>query len=83
MAERKIGEVIHWYGKAGVAVVRLTDSLKVGDTVKVKRGAAEFEAPVTSMQIEHQDIAAASAGQEAAVKLPQEAKEGAELYLAE
>jgi translation initiation factor IF-2 len=80
---KPIGKVIHWYDKIGVAVVKLAGSLKVGDTVVVKRGDTEFTDSVTSMQLDHDSIEAGKKGQEVAIKLSQSAKEGAEIYSAE
>lgn len=73
---KEIGKVTHWYDKIGVAVVKLSGSLKVGSQVKVHRGDMEFEANIDSMQINHQDVGSAKAGDEIAIKLPQKAKEG-------
>ena len=78
--EKPIGIVAHWYGKIGVAVIKLSAGLKQGDTIKVKRGETEFSDTVASLQIDHQDVAVAKSGDDAAVKLSQEAKEGAKVY---
>ena len=77
MPEKEVGKVTHYYDKIGVAVVKLTGSLKVGDKIKVRRGEEEFEATVDSMQIEHEPVEAAKKGDEAAIRLPQKTKEGA------
>ncbi len=81
--DKPIGKVTHWYDKIGVAVVKLNGALKAGDKIKVKRGETEFEDTVASLQLEHEDIKAGKKGQEVAVKLNQQAKEGSEVYLAE
>ncbi|MEK7480636.1 MAG: hypothetical protein AAB604_00860 [Patescibacteria group bacterium] len=74
--EKEIGKVIHYYDRAGVAVIRLSDALNVGDTVKFKKGETEFEETIDSMEVEHQAIESAQAGQEVAVKVSQKAREG-------
>lgn len=79
---KQIGVVTHWYDKLGVAVVKLSGALKKGDTIKVKKGEEEFEEIVSSLQIDHKDVAAAKKGDDAAMKLSQRAKEGAAVYLA-
>lgn len=83
MSEKEIGKITHWYDKIGVAVVKLSGSLKVGDQIKIRRGDEEFDCTVESMQIDHEDVKSAKKGNEAAIKLPQKAKEGAAIYLAE
>ena len=81
MAEKQVGIVTHWYDKLGVAVVKLTGALKKGDTIMVRKGDEEFEETVSSLQINHADVAAAKKGDDAAIKLSQRAKEGAGVFL--
>ncbi len=83
MAEKQIGTVTHWYDKIGVAVVKLTGKLAKGARIKVKKGEEEFEDTVSSLQINHKDVASAKKGDDAAMKLSQKAKEGASIYLVE
>lgn len=83
MVEKQIGTVTHWYDKLGVAVVKLTGKLAKGATVKIKKGEEEFEDTISSLQIDHKDVASAKKGDDAAVKLSQRAKEGAAVFLAE
>jgi ribosomal 50S subunit-recycling heat shock protein len=80
---KEIGKVVHWYDKIGVAVIKLSDSLKEGDKIKVKKGDEEFEDTIASIQLEHETVKAGKAGQQVAVKLSQKAKEGAVVSLAE
>lgn len=80
MAEKKVGTVTHWYDKIKVAVVKLSGALSVGDKVKVERNDEEFEDTVSSMQLDHETIEKGKKGQEVAVKLSEETKEGATVY---
>ncbi|MBI3335796.1 MAG: hypothetical protein HY001_04860 [Candidatus Portnoybacteria bacterium] len=75
--EKEIGKVAHYFDKAGVAVIRLTDALAVGDTIKVRKGENEFTQTVESMQVEHKPVTSVKTGEEAAVKLSQKTKQGA------
>jgi len=75
-----LGKVIHYYDKIGVAVVRLTKGIKTGDKVKFVHGDKEFEQPVTSMQLEHEQIKAGKKGQEVAIKVGQEVKSGTKIF---
>ena len=77
MAETELGKVTHYFDKAGVMVVLLSSKIAKGDTIKIKRGDAEFEEKIESMQIEHQNIDSAKAGDEVAIKISQPTKEGA------
>ena len=80
---KQIGTVTHWYDKLGVAVVKLTGKLSKGDAVKVKKGEEEFEDIVSSLQIDHKDVASAKKGDDAAIKLSRRAKEGFGVYSAD
>lgn len=79
----KIGEVSHWYDKISVAVIKLNKALKVGDEVKFKRGDMEFSETISSMQLDHEPVKSGKKGDEVAVKVSREAKEGAEVYTAD
>lgn len=75
--EKDVGKVVHYFDKAGVAVIRLTGALAVGDTIKVRKGENEFTQTVESMQVEHKPVTLVKAGEEVAVKLSQKTKQGA------
>mgnify|MGYP003394661554 CR=1 FL=1 len=79
--EKQIGTVTHWYDRIGVAVIKLTDALAKGDTIKVRKGDEEFEETVSSIQLDHQDVSSANKGDDAAIKLSHRAKEGAAIFL--
>ncbi len=78
--EKLIGKVTHYFDRAMVMVVKLEDKIAVGDKIKIKKGEEEFEETVESMQIEHEGIQKAKAGDEVAIKISQATKEGAEVY---
>ena len=80
---KEIGKITHWYDKIGVAVVKLTGALKVGDAIKVKKGETEFDDTVISMQLDHKDVTAGKKGEAVAIKLSQPTKEGAVVSAAE
>lgn len=80
--EKEIGKVVHWYGKINVAVVKLASGLKVGDTIKVRHGENEFEETINSMQLDHKPVEAGKKGQEIAIQLSHEAKDGSVIYAA-
>ncbi|MEA3459146.1 MAG: hypothetical protein U9R11_00465 [Chloroflexota bacterium] len=74
MAEKEVGKVTHYFRKIGVAVVELTDELKLGDTVHIKGGTADFEQKVESMEIEHEPVEKAVAGQSIGLKVAQKVR---------
>jgi len=70
MAKIPIGEVVHFFGKINVAVLKLSGELKVGDRISIenKDGTVVLQQNVTSMQIEHKQVESAKAGDDVAIK---------------
>lgn len=82
MADQLVGKVTHYYDKIGVAIVKLTKKLGVGDKVKFVKGEDSFEQTIESMQLEHTMLTEAKQGNEVGIKVDQTAKEGTLVYLA-
>ncbi|MBM3205515.1 hypothetical protein FJZ41_01525 [Candidatus Shapirobacteria bacterium] len=80
MADTKVGEIIHFYDKIGVAVVKVLSPIKVGDRLKISGHDKEFEQEVTSMQVEHKSINEAKKGDDVGMKVDQPVKDGDEVY---
>jgi U32 family peptidase len=81
MTAYKVGLVTHYYDKIGVAVLKLTSDLSVGETIKFVRGGEDlFEQKVESIQVEHDKIPSAKNGDIVGLKVEEEVKEGAEVY---
>jgi putative protease len=76
-----IGKVTHYFDKIGVAVIKLTAPLKVGDTIRICGGeATDFTQEVESMEIEHEKIKKAKKGQEVGLKVKEKVREGYKVY---
>ena len=80
MAEVEIGKITHVFGKIGVGVIELSDTLNVGDAIKVKGHEREFDQSIASMQIDHDPVDSAGAGQSVGLKFDDEIKEGDMVY---
>lgn len=81
MADVKVGKITHYYDKIGVAVLELEDSLEVGDKIRFVRGGEDlFEQTVSSMQVEHQALENAKAGDVVGLKADQAVKDGADVF---
>ena len=80
MPEELVGEVSHWFGNISVAGITLISKLSLGDRVRVTGHTTDFEQEVTSMQIQHQDVSEASAGDEVGVKVASRARPGDSVY---
>ncbi len=83
MEGKKIGETTHFYNQISVVVVRLTDSLKIGDTVHFLGSGTDHVQEINSMQIEHEAIDSAKKGDEVAIKVSKPVKPHATVYLIE
>ena len=76
MTEKKlIGKITHYFSKIGVAVIELNDTLKVGEKISIEGASTNFEQTVDSMQIEHQNIEEAKAGQAIGMKVADKVSE--------
>lgn len=71
----EVGRVTHFFAKISVAVVELTAPLAVGDYIVIKGPTTDFEQAVESMQIEHENIERAEAGQSIGLEVVQRARE--------
>ncbi len=80
MADQPVGIVTHYYNRLGVAVVKLDDPVKVGDTLKFVGHDSEFSQEVTSMQVEHTQIREAKQGDEIGMKVDQPVHEHCKIY---
>ena len=76
----EIGHVTHFFAKISVAVIELSAPLAVGETILVKGPTTDFEQVVQSMQIEHESIEKAEAGQSVGLKVEQRVREGDIIY---
>lgn len=76
-----IGKVAHYYDKIGVAILDLTsDSLKVGQQIKFKKGEKEFIQEVSSLQVDHKAVEEVKKGESFGLKVDQPVEEGTKVY---
>jgi putative protease len=76
----EIGRITHFFTKISVAVIELTATLTVGDTIVIKGPTTDFEQNVDSMQIEHSNVQRAEAGQSIGLKVAQRVRENDIVY---
>lgn len=67
--ETEVGKVKDYFAKIGVAGIELTDTLTVGDTIRIKGHTTDFTQQVESMQIEHETVEQAKAGDAIGVRV--------------
>lgn len=70
MPEQLVGTVVHYFKGPSVAVVRLTEGeLAVGDQVRLHGHTTDFTEQIASMEVNHQKVERARAGEEVAIKV--------------
>ncbi len=82
MAEKLIGEVIHYYSGIKVGIIKLRASLKKGDKLHFKGSTTDFIQVADSMQYNHRDIETAVSGQELGLRVNYKVRDGDQVFLA-
>jgi len=77
---QEVGKIAHFFSKISVAVVDLSATLSVGDRVRIQGPTTDFEQTVDSMQIEHEDVKTAKAGQSIGLKVKERVREKDTVY---
>jgi putative protease len=81
MMEEEIGRVTHYFSKIGVAVIEITaESLKVGETIRIKGHTSNFTQTVESLQQEHLSVPEIRKGVSAGIKVKEHVREGDKVY---
>jgi len=81
MEEKKVGEVIKFFVKIGVAAIRLSEgSLKVGDKIRIVGHTSDVTQTVESMQIENKSVQEAGPGADIGIKLTDRVRENDAVY---
>ena len=78
--ETEIGEVMTYYANIRVAAIELTGSVKVGDIIIFRGFTTDLELKVDGMQIEHESIQEAKAGDQIGVKVPGKVRKNDRVY---
>ncbi|MBN2483997.1 MAG: hypothetical protein JXD21_07355 [Candidatus Omnitrophica bacterium] len=71
MEEQEIGIVDHFFNKISVGMIKLSDVLKVGDTIHIKGKQTDFSQKVESMRIEFDSVNEAKSGDKVGIKVSQ------------
>lgn len=79
--EKPIGQVTHYFDKIGVAVVKLSSPLAVGETIRIVGGVeTDFKQKVTSMEKDHKKRKRAKRGEEIGLKVREKVREGYKVF---
>jgi len=77
---REIGKVTHFFTKISVAVIELKAPISVGDRILIKGPTTNLEQTVESMEIEHEKVTRAEAGQSIGLKVSARVRENDTAY---
>ncbi|HME41854.1 MAG TPA: hypothetical protein VKF36_02110 [Syntrophorhabdales bacterium] len=82
MEEVAIGTVEKYFGKIGVAAIKITGGeMKVGDKIHMKGHSTDFEQVVESMQVEHQSVQKAGPGTDVGIRVKEKVHEKDTVFL--
>lgn len=77
---QEVGKVTHFFTNISVAVVELKASISVGDRILIKGPTTNLEQTVESMEIEHEKVTQAEAGQSIGLKMDDRVRENDTVY---
>jgi putative protease len=78
--EIEIGRVTHYYNHLNVAVLRLTDGLKLGDTIHILGHVTDLTEKVASMQVNHHVVVWVKPGDDVAITVNEPVREHDVVY---
>ncbi len=77
---QEVGRVSHFFARISVAVVELTSTISVGDRILIKGPTTNLEQMVDSMEIEHEKVQRAVAGQSIGMKVESRVRDSDVVY---
>lgn len=81
MAEKKlIGEITHYFTRIGVAVIELSDDIKIGDKIRIEGATTAFDQVVDSMEIENEKVETATRGQSIGLRVKERVRPADVVY---
>jgi selenocysteine-specific translation elongation factor len=80
MENKQIGIVSNYFEHVGVAALKLTEGIKVGDKIRIVGGETDFEQEIESMQIHHDKVESAKAGDEVGIKIKEKVRSGYKVF---
>ena len=82
-SEKEIGVVSNYFDHVKVAAIKLTDSLKVGNVIKFVGGEVDYDMPVESMQVNHENVDKAKKGDEIGIKVKEKVRKEYKVFKVE
>ena len=79
--EVEIGKVTHYFNHINVAVLSLTDILKLGDKIHIVGHTTDLIERVASIEVDHHPVDWVKAGDDVAIKVNEPVHEHDKVYL--
>jgi translation elongation factor EF-Tu-like GTPase len=79
-SNEQIGVVSNYFEHVGVAVVKLSGELKVGDAIKIVGGEVDFDMPVESIEIDREHVDLAKKGDDVGIKVKEKVRKDYKVY---
>ena len=73
--EIEIGRITHYFNHLNVAVLSLSDGLKLGDIIHILGHVTDFTQRVGSMEVEHHTVVWVKPGDDVAIKVAEPVRE--------
>ena len=81
MEEKQLGEVIKFFGKIGVAAIRLTEGeLRVGDQIHIVGHTTDLVQSLDSMQVDNRNVQEVGAGADIGIRVKDKVREHDAVY---
>lgn len=79
--DNPVGEVTHYYGGLGVAIVKFHQDLPSGKNVTFQGVTTDFSQDLESMEVDRKRVETAPQGKEVGIKVKEKVREGDRVYL--
>jgi putative protease len=81
MTEKEIGKVSGYFSHVGVAAIKLSGGLKIGEKIHIKGHTTDFEVKIGSIQIDRETVKEAKKGDHIGIKVPEKVRSGDDVFL--
>jgi len=79
--EKEIGEVSTYFSHVGVAAIKLTGTLKVGDTINIKGHTTNLQTEIKEIQIDRKPVKEAKKGDHIGIKVQDKVRPNDKVFL--
>ncbi len=78
--KKLVGKVTHFFTNINVALIELSDTVKVGENISIEGSTSNFEQKIDSMQINRKDVEGAKKGDAVGIKVRERVRPGDQVF---